>query len=480
MASPNQGLQIALIAAVMLALILGVTTFLFYKQYDDQRAQAETAKNEKAAADQARADAEKANRELKRLLGVAETDDIAAISTVANDDFNRYGGASYKDEKNYRKMLAYLNSVVHERDLALADLKKTNDDLNKQLRARAGITQPQIDAALAEAQARTKDLQAERDKFSQDRDTLNKDRDALAAKISTVRKEAETAVAEKDAKLNQAYTQVRYLQDMVRFKDDQVTRLTKPTFETADGQIVWVSQRDRTVWINLGSADGLPNLASFSVFPVDTANVANAPRKGSIEVTEVVGDHLAKARILEDQNSEPIIPGDLIHTPIWSPGERKHFAIIGFIDLDDDDRSDLKQLLSLIRLNGGVVDAYQDENGNQVGQITRETHYLIKGKEPRVAASASREAGAEKVWVDTFSAMEQAAKSYLVKERRLSELLAEMGYKSPTQVTRFGPGVPARQFKPQLPEGGQRVSTGSVSPLFQPRRPPQSRVTGAY
>jgi len=47
MARENQGLQIALIVTVMLTIILGVTTFIFYRQYDDANTKAKAAVDEK-------------------------------------------------------------------------------------------------------------------------------------------------------------------------------------------------------------------------------------------------------------------------------------------------------------------------------------------------------------------------------------------------------------------------------------------------
>ncbi len=479
MARENQGLQIALIAFVMLTVIFGVMTFLFYKQYDEQRIQAETAKKEKGDADTARAETEKANKELKRLIGVAETEDMAAVSNTANDDFNRHGGPSFKDEKNYRKLLAYLDVVLHDKDRELADVKKTNDDLSKQLKARASIAQPQIDTAMADAQARTNDLKAERDKFNQDRANLNTEKDDLAAKLDKAKKDMQALITKGQEQIALRNAQIKRLQEMVLDKDAQVTKLTKPQMEVPDGKVTWVSQRDGVVYIDLGRADALATLTSFSVYGADTSNVASAEKKASIEVTEVIGDHLAKARIVEDKVSDPVVPGDLIHTPIWSPGERKHFAIVGVIDLDNDDKSDLRELLGLIRLNGGVVDAYQEENGEVTGKITQGTQYLVEGKEPRVSAIA-RDPNSEKTWVDNFTALKNDAKKYLVKEKKLDDLLMEMGYKGAGLVQRYGAGVPASQFKVTPTEGGQRVSTGSVSPLFKPRQPPRSSAAGAY
>ena len=45
MARESQGLQIALIVLVMLTIIFGVTSFLFWKQYDNQCEKLDTAED---------------------------------------------------------------------------------------------------------------------------------------------------------------------------------------------------------------------------------------------------------------------------------------------------------------------------------------------------------------------------------------------------------------------------------------------------
>ena len=145
-------------------------------------------------------------------------------------------------------------------------------------------------------------------------------------------------------------------------QSDQIEQMTTTKIDVFDGEIRWVDQRLGMVWINLGRADALPRQITFSVYPPDTTDLTAAGgQKASIEVTQILGDHLAEARMLDDTISNPIIPGDKIHTPLWAPGEKKHFALAGFMDVFGDGKSHLQTVIDLIKMNDGIVDAYIDE-----------------------------------------------------------------------------------------------------------------------
>ena len=83
------------------------------------------------------------------------------------------------------------------------------------------------------------------------------------------------------------------------------------SFDVADGRVSWVNQNG-TVWINLGAADSLRRQMTFTVYDADQHDAAKAEKKGSLEVTRILGDHMAEARITEDDPKNPIITGDQV------------------------------------------------------------------------------------------------------------------------------------------------------------------------
>ena len=139
------------------------------------------------------------------------------------------------------------------------------------------------------------------------------------------------------------------------------------------------------MWINLGTADSLRRQVTFSVYDADQHDAAKATKKGSIEVTRLLGEHMAEARITEDDPTNPILTGDNIYSQVWHRGKKLHFALTGFIDFDGDGQSDMQLARDLIELNGGVVDAYLNDDGTVEGEITANTRYLVLGDVPESA-----------------------------------------------------------------------------------------------
>jgi len=126
---------------VMLTIILAVTTYLFYRQYDEwfTTAKNETAKASKSAAD-ARKNGDDAN-ELKRMLGVAPTEGVDAIKdTLFKDDMKKYGYAYPEESRFYRPLLEKMSKTINQRNAELADEKakipKLEDDFKKREAAR--------------------------------------------------------------------------------------------------------------------------------------------------------------------------------------------------------------------------------------------------------------------------------------------------------------------------------------------------------
>jgi hypothetical protein len=196
-----------------------------------------------------------------------------------------------------------------------------------------------------------------------------------------------------------------------------------------DGRIVQVSQRLGTVWVNLGSADGLKPRITFGVYPRKEGETITGPPKASIQITSVANEHLAEAQITRDESSDPILPQDWIYSPAWRQGLRDHFAIAGFIDMDGDGKSDEESLRRLISLNGGEIDATLLPDGSLTGEIEPDTLYLIVGKSPDPALVGAKA-------VDTYRRFVDRAVESGLKRLTLSELLNQMGWRPETSSTR--------------------------------------------
>lgn len=469
MARENQGLQIALIVFVMLTIVLGVTTYLFFRQYEeaDTRAQANLDKGQENAR-LATKNGEEAST-LRRMLGVAETDEI---ETTFKDDMSKYAAGYPEDVRAYRPLMEKMAATIDEKNTALALADAKIQKLEDEFQVREANKQPQLDDFKQAREQASADLASERSKFNVDRKRVTDEAARLQANLQNADKKAADAVAEVSAKRKEAEARAENLVKINKRLADEHEVLTSQKFEVPDGEIRWVNQRTGTVWINLGRADELQPQVTFGVYPSDITDMSTGGKKANIEVTQVLGEHLAEAHVFDDDLIDPITPGDKIYTPIWMPGTKRHFALAGFVDLDEDGKSDMQVATELVAMNGGVVDCYVDDEGKRIGKMNVNTRYLVVGEKPTERSLPAL--------TSAFSKMTEDAEQLGVQTIQLADLLQRMGWKNHTPIVRFGKGANPKDFRPKPAEGVQRKSTGTVSDVFKSRVPPARIPTSAY
>lgn len=472
MARENQGLQITLIVFVMLTIILGVTTYLFFRNYEE--ASVKAAKN---AADLDKAsklalkNEEDANT-LKKLIGLQPTDKVETISTTTfTEDMKKFGAGYPEKSRFYQPLLAEMFKTITERSGQLDEAKAKIAKLEADFATREASKQPQIDDFKKAAETASKDLTDERTKFKTDRERITQEQLKLKGDLDTIRKDSAVAVADVDKKLQDTTTKLTKTTNILTSMAAEKRQLVGTKFEIPSGEIRWVNQHTGTAWINLGEADGLHRQITFGVYPADTSDIA-AGKKASIEVTQVLGDHLAEVRVFDDKMADPILPGDKIYTPVWIPGDKRHFALVGAMDLRGEGKNDLQMVKDLIAMNGGVVDCYLDEKGKKVGNISVKTRFLVVGDAPSDKAQAST-SGA-------YMKLQNEAQQLGVQTIQLADLLHRMGWKNQSQVVQYGRGANPKNFSAKAGEGAQGKATGSVSEVFQPREAPAGNSNGAY
>lgn len=432
MARENQSLQILLIIFVMLTVMLGGTTFWMYKQYDEANAKMKAANDQMQAKATALQSAESDLAELKRLIGAADTAKVAGpdgLTSQYDVDMNTFCGPTYADKnKGYRKATEYLATQLKNRNGELVDAKGEIENWKRKYEGREAAKEPQVKQFAGEAKKAQEDLVTERDKFNAETEGLKKDKAELAAQVQTARKEGDDAVTKEKAKFDGTVKYVNQLIKQSKDMNEEIRGLRKETFDVPDGKIVWVNPKNRIVWINLGQADALLRQINFSVYEGRTTDMNKVARKGAIEVTQILGEHLAEARILEDNITDPILRGDVINTLIWSPGEKRHFALAGFMDVDADGKSDLSLVRNLIVMNGGVVDAEIDEKtGKITGQVTPGTRYLVQGESPEAKGFPSE-------YLKSYTKMLTDAQNLGAVTVMVKDLLAQMGWKNVTKM----------------------------------------------
>jgi hypothetical protein len=170
-------------------------------------------------------------------------------------------------------------------------------------------------------------------------------------------------------------------------------------------------------------------------------------------------------RILEDTLTDIITPGDLAFTPLWSPGQRIHIAIAGFIDMTGNDRSDRQLLKNLININGGVVD-------EEVGVQTR---YLVVGEQRGAGPGGEQSAEEKAEYTDKIVAAQEIG----VDQVSVDKLLTLMGWRADVQPVRKRAGMSGEFVPPgSSPAKAKKEQSNGASP-FRSRTPPRGD-SGAF
>jgi len=408
-ARQDQTLQIFLIIFIFAFLVTAVVAYLGWRGNSENFAKA-TALDESLRKKTSESDAQKTELEdTRQLMGFERTATAENVKKQGDLDMKTYGsGIADEASRTYRKVL---ETVYAELLTSAAREAKQKADFNEQaktLLATKSEAQKQIDKYDDARKKAEEDAAAQRNAFAEFRKNLEKAQ-------GDVSKNLESQRANYEGQLATNATRIKTLEDQV----EKITRANRNlieqrkdepgSFEVADGRISWVNQNG-TVWINLGSADSLRRQVTFSVFDSDQHDAAKAAKKGSIEVTRMLDEHMAEARITKDNPTNPILVGDNIYSQVWHRGKKLHFALTGVIDIDGDGQSDMQLARDLIELNGGIVDAYVKDDGKMQGEITANTRYLVLGEVPDSAVKSGM--------TQSFHDMSKTAASSVCKPSR--------------------------------------------------------------
>jgi hypothetical protein len=461
----SQGLQVALILFVMVTVVLAVTTYVYFRKSEEKikMAQAERAKARQA--EQAALTLQFQNQLLKHILGYEEKKEaeLASIKqSLGGDklmeqiwsnyeqDMNMYGAGFTGDKLNYRSLPEHLVTTIGNRNKSLADAIVIQRDLEAQReQARnAEIARAQkAENALAAAQS---DYSSERTTFTTRLDTQKTQNQKLTADLAARNTQIDQLQASKQEEIERLEREKTQLATLVEAFKDERMRNRVTTYETPDGEVTYVDQGSRLVWIDLGEADGLKRQMSFSVYDQAETGVTKGKIKGRIEVTKVMDAHRAEARILEDELADPILQGDKVYSPSFRKGQKTHFALAGFLDVDGDGKSDQEMVKSLITTNGGVVDCELLPDGTIAGKMTLETRFFVKGDAPTEKTAPALIKG--------FTELSGEATRLGIESMSLATLLDRMGYHADRRVVPLTRGG----------TGGER-STDTFRPRTAPR-----------
>jgi hypothetical protein len=467
----NQGLQAALIVFVLITIALAITTYVYFSKAEGLAAQADAANQRVQEANAGRDTALGESQKLKEMLGYDIAEQMAVIEKNFAEDMAKYdSNFADTDPKNYRTLPEHLEDAALARASRAADAEAREQQALTEKKTAEDQAAQQIAAADQKFDALVTTYKTEREDFGNERARINQEKQQIAKTLGTKDQEITAATSQLTLAREHYAAQIKQLEDAKQALLDQKREREQTNFEVAHGRITYVNPSTRIVWINLGMADGLQRHTNFSVYDQNVNEYSPEYKKGAIEVTKLIDRHLAEARIVDEKNSNPIVQGDLIYTPVWQPGMFLHFAVAGMIDIDGDGQEDKELLRNIIYANGGVIDAEVDAEGNVTGQMSVDTRYLIVGKRPDEKAGQQALAA--------YTNLYDRAGLLGVELMPLPRFLALMGYKSSSRtVTVDGTGgavteEPVGQPQPRANGAGNGAAPrGGANPGFRPRTP---------
>jgi hypothetical protein len=463
--SENQGLQIALIIFVMLTILLSVTTFMFFREYEEAATKSRTDAENASKKDQLAREAIAERDKLKQFIGLSDAATMQDVQTTFEEDMKKFANTAPAENKFYRPALEFTATTLEAKTVELIAARET---IQQEKDAREKVEkakQEQVAAAEENARKAEADLAAAKKAFEDERKKMKDDMADLAAQLKE-KNDAMTELADTKKKeiddLTSEKNKFALTNDFLREKIEDLDPSTG--IEVPDGEIVWVDQRSRTAYVNVGSADGLRRQVLFSVVAGDEQVGRDQKTKGRLEVMEILGPHFAECRITADRIVDPLVAGDKIYTPLWQPGRTEGFGIIGFIDIDNDGVDDRALIRDLIRLNGGRIDAEDTEDGKQVGDVNLTTRYLIQGNPPEDSVASK-----------AYTKLQRDAEHMGVRLINVNDFLDQVGWKDLKQTILFGRRGNVNQVPPEQPDGGRQPATGAVAGAYKVRRPPGKR-----
>lgn len=194
----------------------------------------------------------------------------------------------------------------------------------------------------------------------------------------------------------------------------------KALWDEPVGRILSADHAEKTVQINVGSAQGVRPQLTFNVFGKGPDGRAAKGLKGTIEVIRVLGPSASVARItsvydakgveiamsdptygrLKRETENAMKEGDLLYNLTFGA----HVAIAGAPNWGGagggspaELMRDLQSYISFLGRQGVTVDAYVDLTDGQVkGALTSKTRFLVRGAELRSGEEPGKENGAKK------------------------------------------------------------------------------------
>lgn len=445
--SDSQAKTISLVIFVLLTVVGGVTAYYFWSQTDVLTQQANDAKGKLTKANQDLASAKNDYEELRKRVGLEPPDNAKTVLDAADKELKTPDAGEDRKAKNpeyphFSGAIKYLHAELKASDGRVRALEQETLNLRNELKA----TKEKYDIEVAKSKQalddKTAELAGESAKFIAELNKKDEQVDQLRFESldfrdmnEQLRRNLTTQKAEYDSNLakQQAITE-----ELRRQSDKR----TETQFEHQDGKIVQVLRGGTEANIDLGLSDGVRIGLTFGIYGKDVGGNPYLLPKANCEVVRLLDSHRALVKVRDNEVTDPVVAGDLLYNPVWSPGDKESVAIIGKIYLDSDDEPDNDQFMKLIEDQGGKIDAWVDVKTGKLmgGDITVKTGWLVVGEIPEGGQENLR---AEEVAVnkDIFknsSILRGKAREAGVRQINIRNFLTYLGHQTPEATVASG------------------------------------------
>jgi hypothetical protein len=477
-------LVFALVFFVLTTIAFGV---MWYMQYQDQQTKADEVKAERTKTTAAQGEAADAIRKMriyKIILGVDEAGDKTAIDSetqasakIANE-LKDYQKAAIKagtvdgvfppeldiwgvDESGQPKktptknILSVVGNANKLRKKAQDDAQQISKDYNdflvtmKKSVADYGKSAADFEAMAKDEPKKFKEkLDKEIEKFEKRKDDFTANEKKSRDEIS--RLDNERNVLARDAKnykdeLEQLQKEVVATtaklvekRDAFQFDEPQgkvLRRLPEGILELNIGTNALV-QAGLTFTVLPNDFPEKGRLSRMRVFRVQNdrgeyVNVERFVEKATIEVIEVLGPNLSRARITSEHDfiRDGASPGDLLYNSVWRKGSADRIALVGIFDINGDGTDDIQHVVRDLLRMGIPVDAFFDLSKRQwVGTINEQTRYIIVGRYPEQAAADPNREEKNRI-IEAISKAVQTGREKGIQDVKYSDFFPRMGYR---------------------------------------------------
>ncbi|KLU05102.1 hypothetical protein RISK_002864 [Rhodopirellula islandica] len=371
--------------------------------------------------------------------------EIEAIEQNFARDMALFGPEVDPQNRNYPALPEFLVNAIRNRNVQYSQARDEATQIRSQADSDIEVARKAQEVAEQSRDDANKKLETEQSKFAEDRQqmklTTERTSDSLQKKIT----EFTTYRNKVTAEINELQQLETRLSSTIENQRQELVRLRSTNFESTQGLISYVYRDGNVVTINLGSADELTPGVTFGVIDGDETRLQDAKIKATIQVTKLLGDHRAEARVVAfPEIRYPIIPGDQIYSPFWSPGRRVKIALMDNIDIDDDSRPDTTEISSMIRAAGAEVAAILRTDGTQEGTFDSSVRFLVIGESERLDDQADNASEIEAVGKAKAKATENGVT--IIPAWKLQAYLKTI---DDSLTTPLGSAVRGRDFAPE-------------------------------